>query len=566
MKKNQIGTYMLIIAIVASFIQCKPSSDENLKPKLDAYFKQEVINKYMDTIENNNPGLSIIITKENTILYTANYGAADIKNSTPITENTVFDIASTTKQFTGMAIAMLEENGDINMNDNISTYLPEIPEALANITIDQLIHHTSGVRDWPTLLALQGTTPMSTITNDNIYNTLMRQESLNFAPGSEFSYSNSNYNLLAKIIETITETEFETWMTDNIFVPLGMENTYFENTLSEGKSLADSYVKIKSGYQAFPNNLYAPGSSSLKSTTTDMAKWITNFYTKSVGGDNVLAKTTHQGHLNNNKPVKYGYGLYITDVKNKPVYTHDGSWAGYKTGTVYFPDKNVGIVILSNVNTMNPNKIMADLADILFDTHDTMEKEETVAAEQEINDKFFALCAGRYQQVDDEECFLTFFKKDNEYFANVYGKDFKLYAKSDSILFVKEASAEMVFHLQDGKVNSHTLHQNGKSFLALKVEEDYQEEEAIINYDEMIGDYYSKELDMKYIVKYENEELKIECPIFQTDLTLTHSKDLTFTCNSGLVQSISFMEENGTYTNLVVNNPRAKNLKFAHIQ
>ena len=183
-----------------------------------------------------------------------------------------------------------------------------------------------------------------------------------------------------------------------------------------------------------------------------------------------------------------------------------------------------------------------------------------MSTEQEINDEFFALSAGKYQQVDDKDCYLTFFKEGDEYFLNMYNNNYKLYAKSDSVYFVKEAKVEFVFHLRNGKVNSHTLEQNGNSYLALRVEEDEKEEN--INYDNLIGDFYSRELDVYYEIKYKNEQLIIHSTVFPEDIILEHSEDLIFKSNSGLIQSISFLEEHGAITSLVINNPRAKNIIF----
>jgi hypothetical protein len=150
------------------------------------------------------------------------------------------------------------------------------------------------------------------------------------------------------------------------------------------------------------------------------------------------------------------------------------------------------------------------------------------------------LCAGNYQQVDDNDCYLIFFKDGDEYFVNIYNQDLKLYAKSDSVYFVKEAEADFVFHLRNGEVNSHTLKQNGNSYLALRVEED--KKEANINYDKLTGAFYSKELDVNYEIRYENKELIIHSTVFPEDIILEHSEDLTFKSNSGLIQSISFLE------------------------
>ena len=564
MKKKQIGTLVLVLIIITSLIQCKTTQEKELKPQLDSYFEQQVYNQSGALDEDNKPGLSVIITKKDSILYTGNFGSADLNKTSPITENTIFDIASVSKQFTGMAIALLEEKGEIDMNDKISKYLPDLPEVMKDITIYQLIHHSSGIRDWPMLFGLKGWQSEEPISLDDIFEMLKKQENLNFTPGTAFSYSNSNYNLLAKIVEAVTDTTFNSWMQESIFAPLGMNSTYLvENSDPREDVMANSYVYSGHNYLPFSNNLNAPGSSSLRSNASDMSKWMTNFHSKSLGGNSAFDKMTQKGSLDNNKTIDYGYGLYITGVKNKKAYVHDGAWGGYRSGTVFFPEESIGVVILSNNGILNPQKMINDLVDILFSQEDEKESNDSELIEKEVNDEFFTLCAGKYEQVDDKGCYLTFFKEADEYFINIYDKNLKLYAKSDSVFYVKEANAEFVFHLKNGKVNSHTLKQNGNSYLALKVKEN--KKGTTINYDKLTGSYYSKELDVKYEVRYENDELKIQSAIFPNDVILEHSEGMTFISNSGLIQSISFLEKDGATISLVINNPRVKNLLFEKI-
>lgn len=561
MKKRKIGTLVLGIIVIISLIQCKSTQEKELKPQLDSYFEQQVFNKPGDLNGKSKPGLSVIITKKDSILYKGNFGSANLDEKSSITETTIFDIASVSKQFTGMAIALLEEKGKININDKIIKYLPDLSEAMSDITVNQLVHHTSGIRDWPMLFALKGWQPEEPLTLDDIYEILKKQESLNFTPGTEFLYSNSNYNLLAKIIESVTDSTFESWIHENIFTPLEMENTYIvESNNSKENVIANSYVYNGKDYLYFSNNLSAFGSSSIMSSTADMLKWLSNFNSKILGGNDAFNKITQKGNLNISKTINYGYGLNITEIIGKKSYYHDGAWGGYRSGIVYFPEESVGVVILSNNGTLNSKKILIDIADILFGDEIKKKTKENVSTEQEINDKFFALCAGKYQQVDDKACYLTFFKEGDEYFLNMYNKNYKLYAKSDSVFFVKEAKVEFVFHLRNGKVNSHAFEQNGNSYLALKVEED--KKEANINYDMLTGIFYSSELDVNYEIIYENEQLIIHSTVFTEDIVLEHLEYLTFKSKSGLMQSISFLEENGEIKRIVINNPRAKNIIF----
>ncbi len=555
MKKIQLvtlklGLVILGLVIIASLTRCKVAQEKVLTPLLDSYFElqehnlsgisneKEIGNERGIGNESDMPGFSVIITKKDSVIFTRNYGFADSENGkSPITETTIFDIASVSKQFTGMAIALLEEKGLIDLNEKITKYLPDLPEVMSDITLYQLVHHTSGIRDWPALFAMKGWQPEGTITLDDIYETLKKQEHLNFAPGTGFLYSNSNYNLLAKIVETVTDTSFESWTLDNLLAPLGMDNTCYMDS---------------------NNGLYAPGSSSLTSSTADMSKWLINFYSKMTGGEGVYNRMTQNGSLNDGKPIDYGYGLSLEEMNNRKAWYHDGAWGNYRSATVFFPEENVGVVILSNNGSLTPQKIMNDIAYILFGDDNKTKVSE--AREQEINDEFFALCAGKYQQVDDKDCYLTFFKKGDEYFLNMYDKNYKLYAKSDSVYFVKEAEAEFVFHLRDGEVNSHSLEVNGKSYLALRVGE--EKKEANINYINLTGIFYSSELDVSYEIRYENNKLFIHSPVSAGDIILEHSEDLTFKTNSGLIQSVSFQEENGATISLIINTPRARNIIF----
>jgi len=565
MKKKQIGTLVLVLTVITSLIQCKSTQEKELKPQLDSYFEQQVYNQSGVLDEENKPGLSVIITKKDTILYIGNFGSTDLDKSSPITENTIFDIASVSKQFTGMAIALLEKKGEIDMNDKISKYLPDLPETINDITIYQLVHHSSGIRDWPMLFGLKGWQPEEPLSLDDIYEMLKKQESLNFTPGTAFSYSNSNYNLLAKIVEAVTDTTFNSWIHDFIFIPLGMNNTYIvENNDPKEDVIANSYVYSGHNYLLFSNKLNAPGSSSLRCNASDMSKWMTNFHSKSLGGNIVFDKMTQKGNLVNNKIIDYGYGLKITEIKNIKAYVHDGAWGGYRAGTAFFPEESIGIVILSNNGVLQPQKMINDIVDILFRQEDEKESNDSELIEKEVDDEFFSLCAGKYVQVEDKGTFLTFFKENDEYFLNFNEKKtFKLYAKSDSVLYVKEVEAEFVFHLENGKVNSHSLHQNGRYHKALRVMKEQKEKK--INYNKLVGFYNSKELDVRYEVKYENQELKIQIPKIPVFILLEHSEDFTFTGNSRLIQSITFIEEKNKIKGFEINNSRAKNLLFKKV-
>lgn len=559
--KARILIVFLLAFLIRPFLYAQ---DNELKIAMDSYFGKYVFSRDGGT---STPCVSIVITKQGDVIFMGNYGTADLENKIPVSDTTIFDLASVSKQFTGMAIALLEQQGKISGNDKIIRYLPELPEIMNEITINHLLHHTSGIRDWPILFGLKGRQMDEQITMEQIFELLKNQEGLNFSPGSSYLYSNSNYNLLVKIIEAVSDTTINYWMQENIFIPIGMKNTFYVEDINESiKNEAKSYAYQEQQYFPISNKLNAPGSSSLRSNMADMVKWMMNFHSKSIGGDKVFDRMTQKGMLNDNKTIDYGYGLYVSEINSQKVYAHDGGWAGFKSGTAYFPETGIGIVVLSNLASFQPIKAINDISEILFPKSEKKEiaTESESKEELKINDAFFSLCAGKYEQVDDKGCFLTFYKEDGAYFLNFNEKKiFKLYAKSDSVFYVKEVDVEFIFHLKNGKVNSHTLKQRGKSYLALKVDEN--KEGPIVNFDKLTGTYYSKELDVKYEIKFVNEELKIQSTVFPEDMTLEYSEGLTFICNSGFIQSVLFLEEDGSTISLVLNSPRAKNLLFKKV-
>lgn len=560
MKTKNLKIILLIFLITPSLY----AQNNELKIHIDSYFGKYVFSQDGKT---NTPCVSLVITKQDEVLFMGNYGAADLDNRTSVTDRTIFDLASVSKQFTGMAISLLEQEGKISGNDKIIKYIPELPEIMNDITIDQLLHHTSGIRDWPILFGMKGWQPEEQLSLDQIFEILKKQEGLNFNPGTSFLYSNSNYNLLVKIIESVTDTTINYWMNENIFNPIGMSNTFYIEDINETiKNEAKSYYYSNQSYLQINNKLNAPGSSSLRSNMADMSKWIINFYTKRIGGDNVIDRMTQKGKLIDNKTIDYGYGLYISEINSKKVFAHDGGWAGFKTGTAYFPETGYGMVVLSNDASFQPMKAIKDIAEIIFPKSEKNEanSESEINEGVKINDDFFSLCAGKYVQIEDKGTFLTFFKENDEYFLNFNEKKiFKLYAKSDSVLYMKEVDAEFIFHLENGKVNSHSLYQNGRYHKALKIITDPKVKE--IDYTKLVGFYYSNELDVRYKVMYEKKELLIQIADMPLSIILKPNENLTFTGNTGLIQSITFIENQNKINGFVINNTRAKNILFEKV-
>lgn len=296
----------------------------------------------------NTPGCAMAIVKDDSVIFSKNYGMANLEKQLPITSETLFNLASLSKQFTGMGVALLAREGKINLDDEITKYLQWVPDFKQKITIRHLLHHTSGIRDHLVMSLLGGLPGNGLLTQDVAMRYIKNYEGLNFFPGENHSYSNSNYVLLAEIIKKVSGKPFNQFMDSAIFKPLGMIKSFFaeSNALSLGD--ASSYNKTGSVYNPIFLNVYTNGDGGLYSTLNDMLRWISNFFIPKVGDVNIIKQLTEPIYLNNGKKIIYGMGIGAVYDKGYKQYTHSGGIAGFRSSISIFPELNFSILLLSN--------------------------------------------------------------------------------------------------------------------------------------------------------------------------------------------------------------------------
>ena len=326
----------------------------------------EVDQLFAEWDKSDSPGAAVAITKDGEIIYKRGYGAANLEYDIPITTTTIFDIASVSKQFAAFAIATLSHEGKLSLDDDIRTYLPDVPDFGSTITIQHLLHHTSGLRDWVQSLVIAGDMMDDVISFKHILKMVRHQKTLNFEPGTEFLYSNTGYNLLAEIVERVTGDSFREWTDTHIFKPLGMINSHFHDDYEMIlKNRAYSYQTVENGgFKHAVNNTTALGSSSLYSTVEDLAKWILNFDDTCIGEQTVIEQMHQRGVLNNGEQIDYAFGLNIGEYRGLKTVGHSGSWRGFRSHLMRFPDQKFGVVILCNLDTFNPLGLAEKVADL----------------------------------------------------------------------------------------------------------------------------------------------------------------------------------------------------------
>jgi CubicO group peptidase (beta-lactamase class C family) len=315
------------------------------------------------------PGAAVLVLHRGAPVHARGYGMAHLEHGVPIGMSTVFDLASVSKQFGAMAIALLEADGLVSLDDDVRKYLPELYDFGSTITLRHLVHHTSGIRDWPGTMRIAGWDYRDVMSFDQILRLAWRQRELNFAPGSEHAYSNTGYNLLAEVVQRVSGRSFREFTDERIFKPLGMHDTHFHDDITRivpGRAV--SYSRAADGsYRHVTSGLTALGSSSLFSTPADLAKWVANFGTGAVGGAAALARMNDRGVLTTGDTIPYAFGQSIRQWRGTTSVSHTGSWAGYRTILLRLPEHDFSVIILANTSEINTTEMAASIAGIFLE-------------------------------------------------------------------------------------------------------------------------------------------------------------------------------------------------------
>jgi CubicO group peptidase (beta-lactamase class C family) len=283
-----------------------------------------------------------------------------------VSSESVFNLASTSKQFTAASILLLVQRGAISLDDDIRKYLPELPKYEAPITISHLGRHTSGVRDFWELMAMADRKPDEPFSNGEVIELIARQKKLNFKPGEKIIYSNSNYVLLAEIVRRVSGKSLRDFADENIFRPLGMANTQFkEDRTAVVKNRVISYTPISGGgFRQFVDTAEAMGAGNMLATIEDLAKWDQNFYDNKVGGEVFGQQMLTRTKLNSGEEFPYGFGLLNEEYTGSKAASHDGAFMGFRTEMVRFPEQRFTVICLCNVSEVNPRAPAKQVADL----------------------------------------------------------------------------------------------------------------------------------------------------------------------------------------------------------
>lgn len=314
------------------------------------------------------PGCALSVIKDGEVAYSRGYGMANLEHGLAITPQTVFRIGSTSKQFTAAATALLAEQGEISLDDDIRKYLPEIPAYSAPITIRQLIHHTSGLRDYLSLMSFSGFGAFDYYTDTEVIAKLAAQRQPNFAPGEDHLYSNSGYFLLSVIIERVSGQSLREFAQTHIFSALGMRHSHFHDDHRHiVAQRAAGYSRTnEAGFEISQTTLGMVGDGGVFTSLEDLFHWDQNFYQNRLGqgGPALLEQLHTPGELNNGEVLTYAYGLSVSDYRGLRKVSHGGAFVGYRAEMIRFPEEALSVICLCNLAQTNPSALAQSVADV----------------------------------------------------------------------------------------------------------------------------------------------------------------------------------------------------------
>ena len=547
---------LLLLIFIPVFLPAQQLPD-SIKQKIDNIFR---------SFTSTSPGCAVAVIRNGEPIFEKGYGMANLEYSIPITPQTVFHIASESKQYVAFCMLLLEKEGKLSIDDDIRKHLDYVPDLGHKITIRQLIHHTSGLRDQWQLLANAGWQLDDVITQEHVVKLISKQHALNFKPGEEHLYCNTGYTLMAEIVKKVSGLTLRQYTDKFIFQPLGMKNTHFNDNYQElVRNRAYSYtLSGPRGFQHAVLSYSIVGATSLLTTVQDELKWLHNYETGQVGGKDLIEKMYQVGVLNDGRKLNYAFALVIDKFKGWQQIGHGGGDAGFRTYACRFPEKNLGIVVFSNSGMVNPGGLAQQVAGLFI----TDSKE---VAKPEVNTKFadsnfHKKLQGRYYSERGD-------------LGEMIWKDGKLLRRSPG----NSQTPELKFTLASN--NRYTLRDGGPvlildnknrsadSVMELKFENPvntitYKRQPASAQKitEEFAGRYYSEETEAFYTISFRDGNLSLEHRKFST-VPLKNIAPDQFTSSNWWMNHIRFLRDNsGKIVSFEVNSGRIFHLKYDKIK
>ncbi len=516
--------------------------------------KQALLDSLFSHFGVDEPGYVLKVTMDGKTLYKKIKGVSDLEQKSSITEETIFEAGSISKQVTAAAVLILVKKFGLKLNEDIRKYFPEMPSYGSVITIQQLLNHTSGLKDWGHIAAMSGIPRHSyTYTQQAALSIMFRQKSLNFTPGTNYAYSNSNYTLLASLVEKVTKMNLLQFTQKELFEPLGMSHTSWRNNYKDVVgNRAQAYQAAGKTYQLYMPFENVVGHGGLLTTVDDLDKWNNRFLLK----EGFLSEIFKQQIITQTLPggfaMQYGNGIFAKSFNGYMELSHSGSTAGYNAWAAYYPESKISISLLSNSSKLNAEWYGNQIRTIIFgakaDAKPNTENTFTPAKSS------IKALDGLYKNLDGVDFIDLSYKGDNLYLTVTGGK---FNFKSDTEISLGDLEIQFksndLFNLKNSARGSDKLYQ-------YKRVERIDQEEAKKMLSIYEGKYESEEAGVLYDIKSEKGVLTISFGIGNTKMSLYPIAKDVFVIGSIL---IVFQRDGlGNLTGFEVSTERATKVPF----
>ncbi len=468
------------------------------------------------------PGGVVGVIKNGEVVFSKAYGLANLSHSIPYEVNTPTNIGSVSKQFTAMAILLLEQQGKLSLDDDVRKHIPELPDLGQVVTIHNMLNHTNGFREVYNLMPMTGWKGEDMLRREEIIEMLKRQEELQNAPGEEYNYNNSAFILLAEIVERISGQTFPEYMEANVFAPLGMTSSLVRpNPAVIIPGASQGYVRDSLGYHEAGDLYAAYGAGGIYTTVEDFSKWMGNFSKPLLGGIELVNRLVTVDTLNNGDTMSYALGIGVDEFRGLTSYSHGGADIAHRAFLVYFPEIDAGVVAMSNNANFNSGGIANEMAELYFgDSMDpeedevgeetgeeTTEAEETDSKEVMVPEELLQTYAGKYL-LAGMGAVLEYEVVDGRLRMSTEGQpEIYLDPLSESEFTYEGVEASVEFLRNDqGEVSGAVHTQGGQKF---ELERVPPYEPTVEELQALTGKFFSKELETFYTLEMRDTTLTL---------------------------------------------------------
>jgi|SRR5215472_1743147 len=470
--------------------------------------------------KSDSPGCSVGISRGGELLYERGHGAANLELGVPVTPATVFHAASVAKVFTAMSVMLLAERGKLSLDDDMRKYFPEFSEYGSRLTIRHLLSHTGGLRDVFELQALAAPSPGTRDPNDQFVKLLAHQRELNFAPGSEWQYSNGGYLLLAAIVKRVSGQSLRDFAAANIFEPLGMKDTRFHDDPREvipnrASGYSPSETGVRVAVNADPGGIV--GNAGLFTTVGDLLRWAHNFDQMKVGDQASLATMATPTVLPGGNKAHYGLGLELGEYRGTHTIGHSGGNSGFVARIVRYQEQKLAVAVLCNRDDIyNVGELADKAADVYLAKAESNSEEPRPgdgSPPAKLSAEELARNEGMYQNPSNQQLFRVFVK-DGKLMAGIVGRSdaWELTAVSSTRFTFLGGLVTLEFLPGSRRQTQEIRVIDGESpnpFLIHRVNPWAPSSRDLRIFE---GDYRSAELGVTYTVAVKDSALKIQVP------------------------------------------------------